>query len=148
FRRALPSLEGEPVPARFGQLTPPSVSSRAFLALCLAEIGAFAEGIIVAEEAVRIAETIEHPYSIVAALLGPGFLSRRKGDFHHAIAVLQRTLALCQEANILVFVPITAATLGAVYALTKRTAEVLPLLGLVKEHTATGNFMAFHALVL
>jgi len=40
------------------------VSSRAYVAGCLAELGDFAEGRDVGEEAVRIAEAVEHSYSL------------------------------------------------------------------------------------
>jgi tetratricopeptide (TPR) repeat protein len=147
-RRAVASLEGEPVPARFGQLGLPSVTSRYFLAQCLVEMGAFSEGRVVAEEAVQIAEAVEQPYSIIVALNSVGFLYRRQGHLHHAIPLLQRTLALCQEAHIPLWVPPTASTLCAAYALSGRTTEALPLLQQMTEHVAAVRHMALHGLVL
>ncbi len=57
----------------------PAVNSRAWLARCLAELGAFPEGIAHGEEAVRIAEAVDHPNSLIHAYLGVGFLSLRTG---------------------------------------------------------------------
>ncbi len=91
-------------------------------------MGAFAEGMVVAEEAVQIAEAVEQPYSIVLALIAVGFLYRCQGDLSHAIPVLQRSLALCQDANIPLWVPLIASTLGVAYALSGRTTEALPCL--------------------
>ena len=92
-RRVVAALEGKSVPARFGQLAPSAVTSRHIVALCLADMGAFAEGRVVAEEAVQMAEAVEQPYSIAIALHGVGFLYRRQGDLSHAIPVLQRSLS-------------------------------------------------------
>ena len=146
--QAVTSLEGARLLARFGQLAPPSVTSRYFVALGLAEMGAFAEGIVVGQEAVRIAEAVEQLYSIVVALNGVGVLYRRQGEVHHAIPILQRALALCQEANIPLWIPATASTLGAVYALAGRAAEALPLIEQTMEHVAAVRNMTMHAFVL
>jgi hypothetical protein len=51
--------EGKSVPARFSQLSLPAVTSRHIVAVCLADMGAFAEGIAVAEEGVQMAEAVE-----------------------------------------------------------------------------------------
>jgi hypothetical protein len=76
-----------------------------------------------------------------------GLVSRRQGNIHTGIPVLERALALSQTANILVF-PIGASLLGAAYALVGRAAEALPLLDQMLERVATGNPMFFPALVL
>jgi predicted ATPase len=66
-RRALAALEGEQRYERFGQPILPAVRSRIQLSLCLAEVGAFAEGIAVGEEGLRIAEAVQHLVSLVNA---------------------------------------------------------------------------------
>src|SRR2546425_3054005 len=63
FRRNIESLKGEFTRERLGEVTLPSVSSRLFLADLLADLGQFAEGIARGEEGVRIAETVDHPFS-------------------------------------------------------------------------------------
>ena len=138
-RWVMAALEGQSVPARFGQLSPSSVTCRVIVARCLADMGAFAEGMVVAEEAVQMAEAVVQPYSIAIALHGVGFLFRCQGDFSHAIPMLQRSLALCQEANIARWVPLIASTLGVTYALSGRTTEALPLLTQTTEHVAAGR---------
>src|SRR5262249_9209891 len=45
-----------------------------------------------------------------------------------AIPVLERARAVCQEANIVAWLPITEAELGYAYALSGRLGEALPLL--------------------
>ena len=102
--------------------------SRAWLARCLAELGAFPEGIAHGEEAVRIAEAVDHPPSLIHAYLGVGLLALRQRDLSRAISVLERCLDLCQVFNILLLFPETASALGCAYAFAGRVAEVLPLL--------------------
>jgi tetratricopeptide (TPR) repeat protein len=135
-RRVVAAPEGRSVPARFGQLALPAVTARHIVALCLADMGAFIEGIAVAEEGVQIAEAVAQPYSIVVALMGVGALYRRQGTLSHAIPVLQRSLALCQEAHIPLWVLWIASTLGVSYALSGRTTEALSLLTQTTEHVA------------
>jgi tetratricopeptide (TPR) repeat protein len=106
----------------------PAVQSRAWLARCLAESGAFPEGIAHAEEAVRIAEAVDHPNSLVHAYLGVGLLSLRQGDLSRAIPALERCLDLFRVFNILPWFPETASALGCAYACAGRATEALPLL--------------------
>jgi tetratricopeptide (TPR) repeat protein len=141
-------LTGDLRYARFGRLAPPGVTSRFYVALCLAELGEMTEGRGVGEEAVRLAEELEHPYSIAVALWHVGWLYLRQGDVHTAIAVHERGLALCQSANNPMNATPLAASLGAAYALAGRAAEAHPLLDQTLERLATGSHMVAHALVL
>jgi tetratricopeptide (TPR) repeat protein len=127
-RKNVETLVGEWLYERFGEAGLPSVFSRAYLVRSLAELGDFAEGSARGAEAVRIAETVEQPFTLSHAYFGVGFLYLRKGDLHRAIPVLERGLRLCQVANIPVSLPMMASTLGAAYALAGRVAEALPLL--------------------
>jgi tetratricopeptide (TPR) repeat protein len=145
-QRVIESLTGERRYARFGQVAPPAVMSRYHAAWSLAELGRFAEGSGVAEEAARLAEAVGHPNSIGSALRGVGLLYRRQGDVHKAIPMLEGSLALSQHA--LLFLPVTASLLGAAYALAGRAAEALPLLDQTMERVAAGSAMLAHALVL
>src|SRR5262249_39853378 len=91
-RRVVGAPRGQSVPARFGQLALPSVTARLIAALCLADMGTFAEGMVVAEEAVQMAEAVKQPYNIVLALMSVGALYRCQGDLSHLIPVFQRGL--------------------------------------------------------
>jgi tetratricopeptide (TPR) repeat protein len=122
------SLVGDLIRERFGLSTLPSVISRAWLARYLAELGAFSEESAHGEEAVRIAEAVDHPVSLIWAYLGVGFLSLRQRDFSRAIPGLERGLDLCRVYNIPLWFPETAAALGWAYACAGRVAEALPLL--------------------
>jgi tetratricopeptide (TPR) repeat protein len=139
-------LAGDLIRESFGVVGYPSVNSRSWLVRCLAELGAFPEGVAYGEEAVRIAEVIEHPVSRVLAYLGVGFLSLRQRDFFRAIPVLERCLDLCRVWNGLVWFPETAAALGCAYACAGRVAEALPLLEQAEQRGATMGTMGGQSL--
>jgi tetratricopeptide (TPR) repeat protein len=105
-----------------------SVLCRNVLAWMLAELGAFAEGLVYGEEGIRLAETSEHPGSLARIYNGVGQLSLRKGDLPQAIAMLEQAWHFCQVAHIALFAPVIAGNLGSAYALCGRVAEALPLL--------------------
>jgi predicted ATPase/class 3 adenylate cyclase len=155
FRRAIDcastsarALAGELVRERFGYGALPAVVCRAYLACCLADIGAFAEGIARGEEGVGIAEAVEHPYSGVVASTGVGRLRLAKGDFPQAIPVLERGLGVCQGANIMNLFPWVASSLGHAYAMAGRLAEALPLLDQAVERAASTGTIAYHAMAM
>src|SRR5882724_4110041 len=136
FRQSMASLASELLRERFGMAIPDAIESRTRLLLCLAEVGAFAEGVILGEEGIGLAEAINHPISLARACYGVGFVSLCKGDLHQAIARLERGLALCQTWSIRDWFLVLAAALGDAYALSGRLAEALPLLEQTVEQDA------------
>jgi len=128
FRSNIESLQGELIGGRFGEVGLPSVGSRLFLADVLTELGEFAEGIARGEEGVWIAETVDHPWSLIGALRSLGYLYLRKGDLKEAIAVLERGRELCQTWKFPTWVYGIASNLGYAYVLSGRVADGLPLL--------------------
>jgi tetratricopeptide (TPR) repeat protein len=128
LRQSVASLEGEWLRERCGTEVPAAVESRTRLALCLAEVGAFAKGMACGEEALRMAEAVNHPLSLARACYGVGFVALNKGDLHQAIPILERGLVLCQAWDIRDWFLVLAVALGYAYALSGRLAEALPLL--------------------
>jgi tetratricopeptide (TPR) repeat protein len=61
FEQTMAFLDGARRRERFGELVFPAAYTPAYLALCYAELGTFAEGRALAEEGLRIAETVDHP---------------------------------------------------------------------------------------
>jgi len=148
-RRVMALLTGERRYARIGPVGPSfGVISRGHVTWSLAELGGFAEGTGVGEDAVQLAEVVEQPYNIASALMWLGLLYCRQGVLHRAIAVLERGLALCQTVHVPLFFPLITSVLGAAYALTGHTAEALPLLDQTLERVASGGRMFAHELVL
>jgi class 3 adenylate cyclase/tetratricopeptide (TPR) repeat protein len=144
-RKTVACLHGALLQERFGLLSLAAVHSRLSLVHSLAECGAFTEGRVSAEEGVRIAEAADHPYSRVHAYWAVGFRALRQGDLCHALPVLERALALAQEAHLRLLVPCVAAPLGAAYALAGRTAEALLLLEQAVAQAVAMRFMFHHA---
>jgi class 3 adenylate cyclase/tetratricopeptide (TPR) repeat protein len=136
LRHSIAALADERCQARLGHVTLLSVHPHAWLLMCLAQVGAFAEGRTLGTEAVRIAEAGKSPYSLVMAYQGAGLLSLRQGDLDDAIAVLERGLVLCRSRNLENWFYGLAAALGYAYALSGRLSEAMPLLEQVVEQDA------------
>ncbi len=119
---------------RFGATFIPSARSGAGLADVLSQLGRFDEAIGHAEAAVRIAETVDHPYTLYWGLFDLGRVHLRRGDLRRATRVLERCLDLGRTWQFVFGTPLVAAALGAAYALVGRADEALPLVaGLVEE---------------
>jgi tetratricopeptide (TPR) repeat protein len=106
----------------------PSVMSRVWLAFCLAEQGAFAEGTLRAREGVAIAERVGHRYSHVVALYGLAYVHLLRGDHEVAIPLLERGLTLCRESEFVLWDADFACGLGHGYTLTGRAVDAVPLM--------------------
>jgi tetratricopeptide (TPR) repeat protein len=126
-----------------GEAGSPSVFSRAWLVRSLAELGDFREGNIHGAEAMRIAETVEQPFSLSGAYLGLGFLFLRQGDLPQAIARLEKGLEICQTTDVRLQLPLAAGALGYAYMLSGRLAEAQPLLEQAVELTAARRMSAY-----
>jgi tetratricopeptide (TPR) repeat protein len=135
YPQAVESLEwnvatrqGDILSERFGALaTTIATSSQARLSWCQAELGAFTEGVTMAEEELRIAETVNHPFRLIEACSGVSMLYLRQGELQRATPVLERAMSLCQDWHILLLLPWVAAALGLAYALDGRVAAGLAL---------------------
>jgi len=122
-RTLIDSLSGDLSRNRFGLVAYPAVVARAFLARALAEVGDFEEGRHHGDEAVSLAESLDHPFSLIWACLNLGRLESLRGEFVRAIILLERAVALSNEWNIAYLTPIALAALGQVYARSGRVEE-------------------------
>ena len=148
FRRAMAVLEGERRYERLGEPVLPAVHSRTQLSLCLAEVGAFAEGMAIGEEGLHIAEAVQHPASLVVAYRSVGVLYLRRGDLHQALPVLERAAGLCEEADLPFYFSLLAPALGAAYVLCGRVDEAVRLLERVIEQTTSSGRLGGQARLL
>lgn len=121
-------LTGDLARERFGLAALPSVQSRAYVTECLAELGRFGEGIRCGEEAIRIGEAVDHPFSIAIACQFLGSLYVIKGDVASAVSLLERALALSRTNEIRQMFPSINSRLGLAYVLSGRADEGLSLL--------------------
>jgi tetratricopeptide (TPR) repeat protein len=125
--RNVAMLQGDLRYERFGTNGSVAVASHAHMSLCHAERGAFTEGLAMAEDGLRVAETVNHPFRLIEACSGVGLVSLRQGDVHRAISMLERALGLCQDWHIPLLLPLQAGALGVAYALEGRVAAGLAL---------------------
>ena len=93
------SLPGDRTRERFGLVAFPAVVSRAFLARALAERGSVRRGSSHGHEAIRIAEALDHPFSLIWACLGLAYLYSVRGELSQAARLLERAVAQCREWN-------------------------------------------------
>ena len=122
-----------------------AATSRAHLSLCHAECGAFTEGLAMAEEGLRIAETVNNPFSLILACRGASVVSLRQGELQRAIPMLERALGLCQDWHIPLLLPWQTAALGLAYALEGRVAAGLGLVEQGVEHQVARGIPGFLA---
>ena len=127
LERNVAALQGDLVYERFGSINVVAASSRAWLSLCHAELGAFTQGLAMAAEGLRIAEIVNSPVSLIEACYGASLVYRRQGEVQRAIPMLERAMRLCQDWPIPPLVPLQAAALGLAYALDGRVAAGLVL---------------------
>ena len=132
----------------WAQLTLPAMSSRGYVAGCLAELGRFTEGRVVGEEAVRTSEAGRAALQCCRCASCVGVLCRRQGDIHRAIPALERSLTLVQSTNISRLFPQIFSILGVAYALAGRAGEARPLLDHMLDYIVSGSRVLYHALVL
>jgi tetratricopeptide (TPR) repeat protein len=121
-------LRGEGRYARFGEPGLPAVHSRSYLIRGLAEVGDFEEGLARGDEAVRLSESTDLPFSLASALEGLGYVRLRRGELPQAIGLLERGLRLCEQRQFRLFRYTVQAYLGSAYAPAGRDAEAAPLL--------------------
>ena len=125
---------------RLGLAGFPVVMARVFWAWSLAESGEFDGGMTLGHEAVRLAETLNHPYSQAFACRALGQVHSLKGEFRQAIPLLERGVSLCREWNLHFVAPTMAELLGYVYAVSGRLSEGLDLL---RDATADAESIEF-----
>jgi tetratricopeptide (TPR) repeat protein len=79
---------------------------------------------------------------------GVGLLALRQGDLPQALPQLERAMGICQEADLLhsAWFPLIATALGAVYTLSGRVTDAVPLLTQPLEQTMATARAGFQAL--
>jgi class 3 adenylate cyclase/tetratricopeptide (TPR) repeat protein len=123
----------------------PAVCSRVWLAWTLAELGEFSEAMSYGDEGLRIAESVDHPYSLTHACFGIGLVYIRQGKFSQAISILERGHAISQSYSP-VAEPVNAAHLSYALALSGQAPEAIPLLEHALEQAKATRLLFYHSL--
>jgi tetratricopeptide (TPR) repeat protein len=145
-RKLMQALQGERARAQYGVAVFPAVFCRAVLARTLAERGVFDEGDAHGQEAIRMAEALEHPYSLIWACLGLASLNALRGDLRQATRLLERAVTLGRERTIPIWIPLATASLGHVYAWSGRIGEGISWLQQALTAYEAAGFGLFHSL--
>jgi transcriptional regulator with AAA-type ATPase domain/tetratricopeptide (TPR) repeat protein len=148
FRRNVEALVGSRLTERFGAPQPRSIHSRTCLVWCLAELGEFPEGILRGEEALKLAEPLDHPLSLTTACAGLGYLYLAQGEVAKSTSLLERGLEATRTGNSPLWFPRVASALGLAYAHAGRSREGLVLLTEAVERAAAMKMMGGHSLLL
>ena len=133
FKKNVDSLVGDQIYDRFGLAFLASVGSHFQFVEILSDRGEFNEAGIHGDEAVRIAEVANHPFSLNTAYMAVGYLHFRKGAMDKAIALLERSMEICHAWDLRQNLPRVAVALGNALAAIGRVGEAMPLLELTNE---------------
>lgn len=128
FLKVLEHLEGELSFQQFSLAGFPAVSARSFLTRICADQGNFERGIVHGEEGIRLAEAVDHPYSLAIVCWCLADLLATRGELSRAVALLERGLTVAREWNLPFLVAGSSGSLGYAYAHLGRTTEGLPLM--------------------
>jgi class 3 adenylate cyclase/tetratricopeptide (TPR) repeat protein len=128
----------------FGLAGLPSVFSRTWLALCLAEQGSLDEAAAAAEQATAIAEVENHAFTLAMAHAGAGMVDIFRSNCGRAIAALERAMVIVRMSDIPILYPFVAAPLGWAYVLAGRAEEGLRRLEEAVERAEAMEFAANH----
>jgi tetratricopeptide (TPR) repeat protein len=136
-------LEGSRTRERFGLAGFPAVMTRFFLDWAFADLGKFDEGIAYGQEGIRLADALDHPYSLAAMCSVLGYLYIARGELSPALPLLERGVAVSREWSLTFHAAQNMGILGYAYALAGRPSEGIPLLeGALSaiEHMGFGAF--------
>jgi tetratricopeptide (TPR) repeat protein len=139
--RALVGIQGGGVTReRFG-LAVTGVFSRSYLAMVLAELGDFVEGNAVAEEAIRLAEPMRHPFALSHAYIGATSVYLAQGENDRAIRLFDWYRRLCASMGSGEVWPLADWYAGLAYVRAGHVAEGLALLEQIRQpsYAVTGG---------
>lgn len=122
-RKLIAFLKDQQLREQSGLIVSPAVWSRAKLARVLVERGMFEKGETHGQEAIRIAESLDHPLSILVGNLFLAYLKSIRGELSQAEHLLERALDQCREWDFTSHNPIVMASLEHVYALSGRVQK-------------------------
>ena len=127
FGGIVTTLTGPLTQDRLGVPVLPSVFARSHLVEALAEIGRFEESHRYAREAVALAETTNHPDTVLWAHHGAGVHHLVRGEVAAATDAFQRAYAVCREHDMPAYRPRISGELGLAQAMGGQALQALPM---------------------
>jgi DNA-binding SARP family transcriptional activator len=142
FRRVIDALRPSAAGATLGLHGLPLVFATSGLTALLSEQGRFDEARALGEESVGIAESLNHPYTLVFALRILGHAHTVEGRLEEAVRILERGRALSEDASVRSLGPNILASLGYAHALAGRAdgARMLQQAFEMAEHSGQRNW--------
>jgi transcriptional regulator with AAA-type ATPase domain/tetratricopeptide (TPR) repeat protein len=128
FRRAIRLIDSGLSDERCGLNGFPISMCRSWLAISLAHTGAFDEAIEYGVEALRRAEVLDHPYTLIIACRNLAAVHTLRGEIGPAVSLLERGLGLARDRHVTDLVPGVTARLGYALVLSGRPAHGVSLL--------------------
>ncbi len=152
LERTLQLLPGTSIRERFGLHGFPAALVGHYLPWTLAELGEFDAAIARAKDAIEVAESVDHAYSVAVAHWGLAYAYVHRGELDAARRLLERTLALCREWTIPILLQISTGLQGIAIARSGQVAEGIAVLReateSVKQAIGTGTYNTLHVLWL
>jgi tetratricopeptide (TPR) repeat protein len=145
YGEAIESLAGDLLRERLGQAVPPSLYARSISAICLAELGEFAEAERFATEAATLTRTLDLPFGFVLARMALGHTAIVQGRAGEAMEELAPALEIIETRGIPTWFPWAAALHGYALALSGRADEARDLLERALERAAALPFLFGHS---
>jgi class 3 adenylate cyclase/tetratricopeptide (TPR) repeat protein len=127
FERVVAELVGPLMHDHLGIPVLPSVFARSHLAECLAEVGRFDESAHHAADAVTLAETGNHPDTLLWAYHAVGAHHLIRGEVRPATDAFERAYALCRTHDMPTYRPRIGSELALAWALGGRATEAVPI---------------------
>jgi class 3 adenylate cyclase/tetratricopeptide (TPR) repeat protein len=121
----LAALPAEWIYDYFGSSAPASVYDRACLVRSLAELGRFAEAATYEAEAIQIAESTQHAFTIAAAHWAASTLRLRKGEWTKARSLIEHQLAVVRAGSVVFLLPFVLASSAWVLGQLGEASEAL-----------------------
>lgn len=131
-----------------GMANLPSVSARTWLSWSLAERGEFSVALACSDEAVCVAEAVDHLVSRIYAYMGLGIVHLRKGSFGLATKTLGRAYQMSERANLRMARATIAGYLGRAYTLSGEAVTAIEILDEAIEAAANMELMVDQAMRL
>ncbi|MDA9436796.1 AAA family ATPase [Bradyrhizobium sp. CCBAU 51627] len=128
FLKVLGLLDGDLSFQRFSLAAFPAVSARSYLTRIYADQGKFERGIALGEEGIRLAEAVDHPYSLSIVCWCLADLLATRGEVDRAVVLHERGLKVAREWKLPFLAAGSSGSLGHVYCRLGRTAKGLPML--------------------
>jgi DNA-binding SARP family transcriptional activator len=128
FRHVIEAVGEAAAGEKLGLHGLPLVFAESALTALLAEQGRFDEARAHGTTSVRIAEALNHSYTLVFALRLVGHAYTVEGRLPEAIALLERGRAICDEGGLLALEPNIISSLGYAYSVAGRPDDGVPLI--------------------